>query len=121
MFTILVLFFFRLINLMMSIIIFIFILNFFTKVLYQRVYLVIIFRKKYHDPIQAFRVFQCPFASYYCGFKASDIGACFYKICDDSVRSRHFLGADNTDEIEVILSDREDHFLHKFIDGNEPL
>ncbi|PKC53054.1 hypothetical protein RhiirA1_480125, partial [Rhizophagus irregularis] len=60
-------------------------------------------------------------APYYCGFKASDIGQCLYKICDNSVRPRHFLGADNADEIEAILSDREGHSLHEFIDGDEPL
>ncbi|RGB25315.1 hypothetical protein C1646_771903, partial [Rhizophagus diaphanus] len=59
-------------------------------------------------------------ASYYCGFKASDIGQYFYKIHDDSVRPREFLGADNKDEIEAILSDREGHSLHEFIDGDEP-
>jgi hypothetical protein len=46
-------------------------------------------------------------APYYCGFKASDIGASLYKIRDDSVKPKHFLGADNADEIEAILSDRE--------------
>ncbi|CAB4387211.1 unnamed protein product [Rhizophagus irregularis] len=45
-------------------------------------------------------------ALYYCEFKASDIGASLYKIRDDSVRTRHFLGADNADEIEAILSDQ---------------
>ena len=59
--------------------------------------------------------------AYYCGYKASDIGQCLYKIRDDSVRPRHFLGADNADEIEVILSDRESHSLHEFIDGDEPI
>ena len=57
-------------------------------------------------------------ALYYCGFKASDIGQCLYKICDDSVRPRHFLGANNENEIEAILSDHEGHFLHKFIDSD---
>ncbi|PKK56224.1 hypothetical protein RhiirC2_800485, partial [Rhizophagus irregularis] len=52
---------------------------------------------------------------------ASDIGACFYKIRDDSVRPRHFFGTDNADEIEAILSDREGHSLHEYIDGDEPL
>src|SRR5256885_16971862 len=61
------------------------------------------------------------FAPYYCEFKASDICACLYKICDDSVRPRHFLSADNADEIEVILSDHEGHFLHEFIDDDNPL
>src|ERR1044072_332447 len=60
-------------------------------------------------------------APYYCGFKASDIGQCQYKIRDDSVRPRNFLSADNEDEIEAILSDREGHSLHEFIDGDEPL
>ncbi|RIA84452.1 hypothetical protein C1645_832262, partial [Glomus cerebriforme] len=60
-------------------------------------------------------------ARYYCGYNASDIGASLYKIWDDSVRPRHFLGADNEDEIEAILSDRECHSLHEFIDGGEPL
>ncbi|GES78026.1 hypothetical protein GLOIN_2v1770262 [Rhizophagus clarus] len=60
-------------------------------------------------------------ALYYCEFKASDIVASLYKICDDSVRSRQFLGADNADEIEAILSDHEGHSLHEFIDGNKLL
>ncbi|CAB4393934.1 unnamed protein product [Rhizophagus irregularis] len=60
-------------------------------------------------------------APYYCRFKASDIGASLYKIRDDSVRPRHFLGADNANEIEAILSDREGHFLHEVINGDGPL
>src|SRR5215213_3767709 len=60
-------------------------------------------------------------APYYCEFKAFDIGASLYKIRDDSVRPRHFLGADNADEIEAILSDHEGHSLHEIIDGDEPL
>src|SRR3954453_12387645 len=60
-------------------------------------------------------------ALYYCEFKASDIGASLYKIRNDSVKPRHFLGADNEDEIEAIHSDREGHSLHEFIDENEPL
>ena len=64
---------------------------------------------------------DAPSAPYYCGFKASNIGQCLYKIRDDSVRPRHFLGADNEDEIEAILSEREGHFLHEFINENEPL
>src|ERR1041385_4797220 len=62
-----------------------------------------------------------PSAPYYCGFKASDIGQCLYKIRDDSIRLRHFLGTDNEDEIEAILSEREGHSLHEIIDGDEPL
>ncbi|CAI2189459.1 11447_t:CDS:2, partial [Funneliformis geosporum] len=42
-------------------------------------------------------------------------------IRDDSIRPRYFLSADNEDEIEAILSDREDHSLHEFIDGDELL
>src|SRR5947207_15657141 len=56
-----------------------------------------------------------------CGFNASDIGEYQYKIRDDSVRPRHFLGADNEDGIEAIFSEREGHSLHEFIDGDEPL
>uniref|UniRef100_U9T848 NrS-1 polymerase-like helicase domain-containing protein n=1 Tax=Rhizophagus irregularis (strain DAOM 181602 / DAOM 197198 / MUCL 43194) TaxID=747089 RepID=U9T848_RHIID len=37
------------------------------------------------------------------------------------VKPRHFLGADNADEIEAILTEREGHSLHEFIDGDEPL
>jgi hypothetical protein len=59
--------------------------------------------------------------AHYCGFKASDVGQCQYKIRDDSVRPRHFLGADNEDEIEAILLDRKGHSLHEYIDGDEPL
>ena len=64
---------------------------------------------------------NAPSAPYYCGFKAFDISVFLYKICDDSVRLRHFLGIDNENEIEAILSEREGHFLHEIIDGNEPL
>ncbi|CAB4411310.1 unnamed protein product [Rhizophagus irregularis] len=59
--------------------------------------------------------------SFYCGLKASDIGACFYKIRDDNIRPKNFLGADNEDRIEAILTDHEGHSLHEFIDGDEPL
>ena len=62
-----------------------------------------------------------PSAPFYCGFKAEDIGQCLYKIRDDSVRLRNFLSADNEDEIEAILSEREGHSLHEFIDGDEAL
>ena len=60
-------------------------------------------------------------ASYYQGYRASNIGASLYKIRDDSVKPRHFLGADNADEIEAILSDREGHSLHEIINSDEPL
>src|SRR5581483_1560115 len=62
-----------------------------------------------------------PSAPYYCGFKASDVGQYFYKIRDDSVQPRNFLDADNEDEIEAILAEREGHSLHEIIDGDEPL
>src|SRR5215212_4790338 len=62
-----------------------------------------------------------PSVPFYCGFKASDIGQCLYKIRDDSVRPRNFLDADNEDEIEAILSEREGHSLHEFIDEDEAL
>ncbi|RIA91876.1 hypothetical protein C1645_736784 [Glomus cerebriforme] len=64
---------------------------------------------------------DAPSAPYYCGFKASDVGQYFYKIRNDSVQPRNFLGADNEDEIEAILAEREGHSLHEIIDGNEPL
>ena len=60
-------------------------------------------------------------ALYYCGFKATNVGQCLYKIHNDINRPRHFLGADNEDEIEAILSEREGYSLHEFIDGDELL
>src|SRR3989337_2412024 len=60
-------------------------------------------------------------APHYQGYRASDIGASPYKIRDDSVKPRHFLGTDNADEIEAILTEREGHSLHEIIDGDEPL
>src|SRR6266540_5531960 len=101
--TILVLFFFRSVNLLMSIIIFIFILNFFPRILYQRVYLVIIFRKKNTMTQSKLSEFFDALASYKQGFKAKDVSECLYKIHDDSVRPRHFLSVNNADEIEAIL------------------
>ena len=64
---------------------------------------------------------DAPFAPFYCGFKASDIGQCLYKICNDNVRPKQFLGADDEDGIEVILSECKRHFLHEIIDGNDLL
>ncbi|RIA82409.1 hypothetical protein C1645_835392, partial [Glomus cerebriforme] len=64
---------------------------------------------------------DAPSVPFYCGFKAEDIGQCLYKIRDDSVRLRNFLGADNEDEIEAILSEHEGHSLHEFIDEDEAL
>ncbi|GES89802.1 hypothetical protein GLOIN_2v1632452 [Rhizophagus clarus] len=55
-------------------------------------------------------------ALYYQGYRASDIDASLYKIRDDSVKPRHFLGADNADEIEAILTEHEGHSLHEIID-----
>src|SRR6266540_2235924 len=54
-------------------------------------------------------------------FKVENVSKCLYKIRDDSVRPRHFLDANNKDEIETILSDRKNYSLHEFIDGDEPL
>ncbi|CAI2189461.1 4773_t:CDS:1, partial [Funneliformis geosporum] len=51
----------------------------------------------------------------------SDMSECLYKTHDDSVRSRHILSTDNTNKIEVILSDRKSHSLHKIINWNEPI
>src|SRR5437763_6961790 len=61
------------------------------------------------------------FTLYHCEFKASDIGQCLYKIRDDSVRPRQFLGANNENEIEATFADREGHSLHEIIDGDKPL
>ena len=55
--------------------------------------------------------------AFYCGHKASDVGTCSYKIHDDSIRLRHFLGADDADGIEAILSEHDGHSLHEYIDG----
>ncbi|CAB4374161.1 unnamed protein product [Rhizophagus irregularis] len=55
------------------------------------------------------------------GLKASDVGQYIYKIRDDSIKQRHFLGTDNEDGIEAIHSEREGHSLHEIIDGDEPL
>src|SRR6266498_908022 len=62
-----------------------------------------------------------PSALYSCSVKVSNVDHCLYKIHNDSVRLRQFLSADNEDEIEAILSDREGHSLHEIIDGDEPL
>jgi hypothetical protein len=37
------------------------------------------------------------------------------------IKLRHFLSADNENEIEAILSNHESHFLHEYIDGDKPL
>ncbi|GBC40919.2 uncharacterized protein OCT59_029341 [Rhizophagus irregularis] len=54
-------------------------------------------------------------------FKSASVGEYRYKIWNDSVRPRHFLGADHEDGIEAILLEREGHSLHEFISGDEPL
>ncbi|CAG8775321.1 6986_t:CDS:2, partial [Cetraspora pellucida] len=61
------------------------------------------------------------FAPYYCKLRASNIDAYLYKIRDDSVRPRNFLGTDSEYSIEAILSDHEGHSLHEFIGGDKPL
>ncbi|RIB08433.1 hypothetical protein C2G38_2211653 [Gigaspora rosea] len=58
---------------------------------------------------------------YHQGPSANSVGEYMYKICDDSVRPRQFFGTDSEDGIEAILSDRQGHSLHEFIDGDEPL
>ena len=44
-----------------------------------------------------------------------------YKIRDNSVRPRQFLGTDSGDGIEAILIERTGHSLHEYIDGDNPL
>jgi hypothetical protein len=60
-------------------------------------------------------------AGYYCGTSLEIIGGNLYKFRDDSVRPRRFLGTDDEDGINSILSDHEGHSLHEIIDGDEPL
>jgi len=57
---------------------------------------------------------------YYCRFKSSNIDVFLYKIWDDSVKPKYFLGVDNADEIEAILSDHEEHSLHEIINSDKP-
>ncbi len=58
---------------------------------------------------------------YYYRLKAFNIDAYLYKICDNSIRLKHFLDINNEDEIEIILSEYEGYFLYEFIDRNKPL
>ena len=58
---------------------------------------------------------------YHCGTSLEAIGGNLYKFRDDSVRPRRFLGTDDEDGINTILSDHEGHSLHEIIDGDEPL
>ena len=60
-------------------------------------------------------------AFYHRGSKAESVAEYMYKIRDDSVRPRQFLGTDTEDGIEAILSERQGHSLHEFIDGDDPL
>ncbi len=62
-----------------------------------------------------------PSASYYCGFKASDIGAYLYKIHDDNIRPKQFLDTDNDNGLETILSEHKGHSLHEYIDSDDLL
>ncbi|EXX53577.1 hypothetical protein RirG_242620 [Rhizophagus irregularis DAOM 197198w] len=54
-------------------------------------------------------------------FKSAGVGEYRYKIWDNSVGLRHFLGADHEDGIEAILLECEGHSLHEFISRDEPL
>ncbi|CAJ0645597.1 11494_t:CDS:1 [Entrophospora sp. SA101] len=58
---------------------------------------------------------------YHRGHNAESVSEYSYKIHDDTVNPREFLGTDNEDGIESILTDRKGHSLHKFIDGDDPL
>ena len=55
------------------------------------------------------------------GGKAESVAEYMYKIRDDSVKPRQFLGTDTEDGIEAILSERQGHSLHEFINGDDPL
>src|SRR4051812_39416495 len=57
-------------------------------------------------------------AFYHRGPKAESVAEYMYKIRDDSVKPRQFLGTDTEDGIETILSERQGHSLHEFIDGD---
>ncbi|PKY56851.1 hypothetical protein RhiirA4_477442 [Rhizophagus irregularis] len=58
---------------------------------------------------------------YHCGTSLGSIGGNLYKIRDDSVRPRRFLGTDDEDGINAILSDHDGHSLHEIIDEGDPL
>src|SRR3954453_21175387 len=58
---------------------------------------------------------------YYREISLEIISGNLYKFRNDSVRPRSFLGADDEDGINAILSDHESHSLHKIIDGDKPL
>ncbi|CAG8545002.1 4860_t:CDS:2 [Cetraspora pellucida] len=44
-----------------------------------------------------------------------------YKICDDSIKPRQFLGTDSEDGIEAILIECQGHSLYEYIGGDGPL
>ncbi|RIB05467.1 hypothetical protein C2G38_2047566 [Gigaspora rosea] len=53
--------------------------------------------------------------------KAESIAEHLYKIRDDCIMPRQFLGTDSENRIEAILSERQGHSLYEFIDGDDPL
>lgn len=58
---------------------------------------------------------------YHRGHNAESVAEYIYKIRDDTVRPREFLGTDSSDGIEAILTDRHGHSLHEYIKGDDPL
>jgi hypothetical protein len=58
---------------------------------------------------------------YHSGTSLASISGDQYKFRDDSVKPRRFLGANDEDEINAILSDHDGHSLHEIIDGDDPL
>src|SRR5215208_357367 len=60
-------------------------------------------------------------AFYHRGAKAESVAEYRYKIRDDSVKPRQFLGTDSENGIEARLSEQQGHSLHEFIDGDDPL
>ncbi|RHZ51146.1 hypothetical protein Glove_482g82 [Diversispora epigaea] len=60
-------------------------------------------------------------AFYHRGANAESVTEYLYKIWDDSVRPRQFLGTDSEDGIEKIFAERQGHSLHEFIGGDYPL
>ncbi|RHZ76066.1 hypothetical protein Glove_207g25 [Diversispora epigaea] len=59
--------------------------------------------------------------TYHQGANAESVAEYMYKIRDDSVKPRQFLGTDSEDGIENIFTDRQEHSLYEFIDGDYPL
>ncbi|RHZ45164.1 hypothetical protein Glove_688g9 [Diversispora epigaea] len=58
---------------------------------------------------------------YHQGANAKSVAEYMYKIWDDSVKPRQFLGTDSEDGIEKIFTERQDHSLHEFIGRDYPL